>query len=432
MNPSPQDPELPTLAGSGLPVEDRATLADLTDRDLDRLMVLGKISRTINESRNIDEVLGRVLDIALDALGAERGLVLLDRGGDEPEVVARRGLPSAPLAYSKSVAQAVMTTGRPLASLDVTSDPALSPSKSLFMMGTRSVLCVPLTTNSRTIGLLYLDSRVRGAIFSKVQLQLAVVIADMAAAAIERSEYFTAVLQNEKMALVGNLLATIVHELNNPLSSILMTVHLLSPENQLDREAVEILDNESRRCQNLVRSLLRLTRQESDVMGPVNLVDIVNETLALVGKDLQRHKQSLRQDLDATVPHVIGNADQLAQVILNLITNASQALRGRPDPCIDVTLFSRPGWVSLSIADNGAGVAPENVRRIFDPFFTTKTAEEGTGIGLALVDRIVKSHGGRIFLESKPEQGALFRVELPEAPPCGIDSTDSSLREASC
>ncbi|MBI3927756.1 MAG: GAF domain-containing protein, partial [Armatimonadetes bacterium] len=202
-----------------LELEAQVALRDLTSREVDRLAVLARICELMNSSYQFHEVWERVLRVAVEATGAERGLLLLDRGGTEMEVPVAHGTsPDSPagLNYSRSVVDQVMKSGQPLLSLDAMRDERLARSTSLKVLGTRSILCVPMSSRERNLGLIYLDNSIRAGVFTDVDLQLASVIAGLAAAAVERTEYFSQLLQNEKMAAMGTMMAGIVHELNNP------------------------------------------------------------------------------------------------------------------------------------------------------------------------------------------------------------------------
>ncbi|MBI3925711.1 MAG: PAS domain S-box protein [Armatimonadetes bacterium] len=172
----------------------KASLKNLGAEELDRMACLGRISRILNESYRLEEVLARVMDLLVTTLDSERGLLILEREG-ELEVAASRGGGDR---YSLSIVQEVLTSGKPMVCLDASLDHELSASRSLRLLGTRSILCVPLKNPIRTFGLLYLDSSLSAVVFGEAELAMTTIIADMAVAAIERADFFACMIENEQ------------------------------------------------------------------------------------------------------------------------------------------------------------------------------------------------------------------------------------------
>ncbi len=226
--------------------------------------------------------------------------------------------------------------------------------------------------------------------------------------------------QNEKLAAMGSLLAGVAHELNNPLS-VVVGQALLMRETAKDpavQGRAEKIGAAADRCARIVKSFLAMARQRPQVSRPVRLSDVVAQSLELTGYALRASGIEVRLRLPGDLPEVWGDADQLVQVLTNLIINAEQALKGRPEKrSLTISTSHRPsrGELVLKVKDNGPGIAEELQRRIFEPFFTTKEVGSGTGIGLAFCHRVVESHRGRIKVESEPGKGASFVVVLPVA-----------------
>lgn len=227
-----------------------------------------------------------------------------------------------------------------------------------------------------------------------------------------------ALYQSEKLSALGQLLASVSHELNNPLSVVVGQALLLQETNTDPRivERAAKIGNAADRCARIVRTFLTMARQQPAEMRCVSLNDIVETTLEVTGYALRSHDIEAHLDLAPDLPPVWGDADQLNQVLTNLMVNAQHALEEQQGPKrlkVATGYDRRTKRVFLKVRDNGPGIPAEIRSRIFEPFFTTKDAGSGTGIGLALCHRIMESHGGSIRVESVPGQRTVFTVELP-------------------
>jgi len=216
----------------------------------------------------------------------------------------------------------------------------------------------------------------------------------------------------EQLAAIGTLSAGIAHEINNLLQPVLMGIQLalesLNEKRPVDRQVLEVAERELRRAQRLVRQLLDFSGPNRGIVGSVKLNDVIGEVLTLTAKQLQYAQIRLVKEFSASTS-LVGNADQLKQVVLNLIVNAVQAMPS--GGTLTVRTWQTDQNVFMSVEDSGVGITPEVQSRLFTPFFTTKA--DGTGLGLALSDQIVQEHGGRIAVESEPGQGATFTIAFP-------------------
>jgi PAS domain S-box-containing protein len=244
-----------------------------------------------------------------------------------------------------------------------------------------------------------------------------------------------ALFQREKLAAMGTLLASVAHELNNPLAVILMQADLLRADaggGPLAEYAADITEAATR-CERLVRQFLTLARQHAPERTAVDLHALITDTLELLAPALRVDTITVELGLGADLPRLWADPHQLQQVLVNLVTNAQQALRDVAAPR-QLRLATR--WhaarsrVTLEIADSGPGISPELQARIFEPFFTTKAPGMGTGLGLPLCQGIIEGHGGSISVSSAPGQGTTFRIELPvdtvPTVPAGLTSQDEA------
>jgi two-component system NtrC family sensor kinase len=241
--------------------------------------------------------------------------------------------------------------------------------------------------------------------------------------------------QNEKMTMLGSLLAGVAHELNNPLSVVIGQVALLerTTSDPAVLKRAERIHKATERCARIVRTFLAMARQRHREPASVNLNSIVETAVELLAFQLRSGDVQVVCDFAADLPPVLADADQLHQVITNLIVNARQALTDSSPPRtirIATRIEAAGGRLHIVVSDNGPGVPAGIRQRIFDPFFTTKVAGEGTGIGLSLCSSIVRAHGGTISLSDTPGGGATFDIALPlqaseSAPPLALGEVEA-------
>ena len=225
-----------------------------------------------------------------------------------------------------------------------------------------------------------------------------------------------ALQQSEKMAALGGLLAGVAHELNNPLSVVVGQATLLmegSTEPKVITRAEKIY-KAADRCSRIVKSFLALARRKPPEHKQVKLNEVIESALELLGYQIRTNDIQVLLELDKNLPSVIGDGDQLIQVITNLVLNAAQAMDGWMGPKkITIGSFTLNDKVMIKVSDTGPGIPQELRARVFEPFFTTKGNKGGTGVGLALCLNIVASHGGNVALEDTVGGGATFIISIP-------------------
>jgi signal transduction histidine kinase len=226
-----------------------------------------------------------------------------------------------------------------------------------------------------------------------------------------------ALVHSAKMAAFGQLGAGIAHEVNNPLAGILghaqLAIRRLGPENPA-KASLDLIAQETRRCSDIIKNLLRFARQDTPQFQPVNANEAVGAALSIVDHQLSLHGIRIVRELGESLPQVNGDINQLQQVLVNLAINAQQAMAGLRGE-LSVRTRAVGGQVLIELQDSGPGISPELQKKIFEPFFTTKAAGQGTGLGLSVSYGIIESHGGRIEVRSSPGHGATFVISLPVA-----------------
>lgn len=225
-------------------------------------------------------------------------------------------------------------------------------------------------------------------------------------------------LHAEKLASVGILAAGVAHEIGNPLAAIGGYAQLLDSEDTSPderREFAQAIAEQTDRINRIIRDLLDYSRPSQYVGQPVDVNQAIDSVLNMffTSKRLEKDNLAIHRDLSRNLPTVNMDRDQLQQVILNMVINASQAMSGGGK--LSIATQNIDGWVRIDFVDTGPGISPDKLKLIFDPFFTTKPPGQGTGLGLSICDRIVSAAGGRIEAASKVGKGTTFTVMLPPA-----------------
>lgn len=225
-----------------------------------------------------------------------------------------------------------------------------------------------------------------------------------------------AMIRAEKLATAGALATGVAHEVNNPLASISSLVQSLMAREQDTRnhETLRLILAQITRISGVLRDLMDFARPKQPTRVPVDLNDIITKSLELARFDKGFKQLTVTTTLNAHLPQLPLDADQMQQVFLNLLLNARDAVSEEPNGEIVVTTSHRGGEVHVEITDNGSGIPAEHLERIFDPFFTTKPKGQGTGLGLAVCQSIVTAHGGRITVTPQA-RGTVFTITFPES-----------------
>jgi two-component system, NtrC family, sensor kinase len=224
-------------------------------------------------------------------------------------------------------------------------------------------------------------------------------------------------IRSEKLASLGELVAGIAHELNNPLTGILVFSSLLEKSPKLDLECrgdVEVIVRETQRCATIVKGLLEFSRESLPDKKPAAVNTIMDHTLALIGNQSFFHDITIGTDYEERIPEVLVDPNQIEQVFINILLNAAYAMSGTGTLTIRTRICEEGKYAVAEICDTGCGIPEENLGKIFDPFFTTKEGK-GTGLGLSVSYGIVQNHGGHIEVQSTVGEGTTFSVKLPLA-----------------
>ncbi|MBN1679183.1 MAG: GAF domain-containing protein [Anaerolineae bacterium] len=300
----------------------------------------------------------------------------------------------------------------------------------------KSFLGIPLVIKGATAGLVLLLDTINQRRFSQRQIDLAQALVLQAANALDNAQLYrdlelsleelhqtqARLVETARLSAMGELAAAVAHQINNPLTTVLGDTELILqdlPPDDLNAEALQAIWRAGKRAHEVVRRLLAMARSYSvdEILEPQNVNDTINNTLMLVKSHIQQGNVTLLVQLSNDIPPVNGIQGQLEDVWLNLLLNARDAVIGRPEPTIGISTSYQPdqapGYATIVVWDNGAGIPEDTRPQVFEPFFTTKPVGEGTGLGLHICKQIVEKCEGSISLQSLYNEGTRFIIHLP-------------------
>jgi signal transduction histidine kinase len=283
-------------------------------------------------------------------------------------------------------------------------------------------ITVPLMGNDRVLGFMNLwDERVPEA-FASDEIALMLELADHFATVVENSKLYEKMRERDRLAALGEMAAGLAHEIRNPLGAIKGAAQCLDPKTvpAEEREFIEVIIEEVNRLNGVVSAFLDYSRPLKQHFGPTEVNEVVTRTIRLIQNDVPANI-TVKEELADSLARVDADAEQLKQVLINLVQNAIQAIGTSRGDIVVRTLkperfgdFRAPDAVEIQVSDTGPGIPSDQQLNIFVPFFTTK--EKGTGLGLAICQRIVKNHGGNIGVQSRVGEGTTFSIRLPSLP----------------
>lgn len=329
----------------------------------------------------------------------------------------------------------VITSGQAVVSNDPQTDPrsgGLPPGHPPL----RCFLGVPVLKGAEAVGMIGVANRAGG--YTGTEQEQLVILTRAAGALFdsyrrqqERERLERQLRQAEKMAAMGTLIAGVSHEINNPLFALSGYIDLANERVRCGEpeglaKDLAAMGEAVARATAMVQRFLRVAHSPARHRGPCAVNEVVEGGLELAAHDCQLHGVGISRDLAPDLPLIEADSQELLQVMLNLFTNARQAMtgQGRGTLTVATSLAASPyhpvpssassgAWIEIRVQDDGPGIAPEHLGRVFEPFFTTKPVGEGTGLGLSMSHRIVTEHGGTITCRNNPGRGATFMIRLP-------------------
>jgi two-component system, NtrC family, sensor kinase len=402
---------------------------------LSNLQVLYRITEeVVRPSNTIEQLFSRILELSIDVTGADRGCLLLRdvaTGQLVPQVFRhRRGYKQTDrMVVSRTIVDYVIRDRQGVRTSDAPSDARFAPGQSILQAGIREAICVPMQGRYDLQGALYIDITTPperaileerpGSRFNEELLRLMVAIGRQAAIAVEDYRYRQALIKSERLAAVGQTIAILSHHIKNILQGVrggsyLIDMGLKDQNQDLVRKGWTIVEKNQNKILHLVMDMLTFSKDRQPKMTRADL----NETV----RDVYELMQARAEELHARFEYqpspgplmLTFDPEGIHRAVLNIVSNALDAIDGREDPVVTVSIRHDPaaGTVSVEVADNGPGIARELLANLFNIFESTKGAR-GTGIGLAVSQKIIREHGGDVFVDSSPGQGARFTLEWP-------------------
>ena len=395
------------------------------------LLAMYKVSGIIRNNADVDLLLRDVLEQIFRNFRAERGLVMLidDETGElEPRAfLSRSEDPSdADMSISRTIVAEVIEKQEAILTSDATRDERFNPAASIAQQNIRSAMCVPLSTRDRALGIIYVDCRSDAVTFKKADLELLTAIGNEAGVAVENRILHEANLKAERLAAVGQTVAGLSHYIKNVLSCMEagseITSHGLE-EGDLEsaRKGWEIIGRNERKISELVLDMLNYSTERTPVRSSCDLNNVIRDIAEGLGLTAEAVNIRLELALDPELAPVMADATGMHRCVLNLLTNALDAVEGHDDARVVVSTCCDGGRAVVSVRDNGSGIPDDVMPRIFDVFVSTKGAR-GTGLGLAVVKKIINEHAGEISVTSEAGQGAEFKIILPANPASPADA----------
>lgn len=375
----------------------------LGDDEIRRLSRLVEASRALNPCLDYLQAIEQVVDVTRRALGAERALFLVDRGEDDVslEVARGKGVESRGLGFSTTVTKKVLETREPLLSLDAQTDTNLEGVQSLQMLGTVSVVCVPLISKTCCFGLLYLDNSMSRGIFQQADLAMATILADLATTALEKNRRHQSAVQAQAVKSTKNVVSSLTSELLPSLQAL----------ERLNADASDEVRRQLSRCLEVVNKVLPHVRSGRRVRTRTNLMDVF-EDIAL---DFEDNVEFPLCPVDGW-PELVLDLEALSQIVVGTLV-AAGAKQGLP---VKLFISGRQAVLKLSFLSPNQKLTSQDYRKAFLPF---------GGLGLNETQRLVHKNGGLLRVHPNLEGGHIFTVELPTAPTQRQSSTSSSLME---
>jgi signal transduction histidine kinase/pSer/pThr/pTyr-binding forkhead associated (FHA) protein len=395
------------------------------------LQVMYRTSLAVSHTLDIDELLGRILQLVFEWVEADRGcIMLLDPESRELRTKARRDRKAgdaATMQISRTILDYVLDHHEGVLTSDAQEDDRFASGNSVVRTGVREAICVPMRGRYDTVGLIYVDTTTplieavdQGQRrFSDDHLKLMIAIGHQAALAVEDTTYYSAMVQSERLAATGQAIATLSHHIKNILQGIrggsyLVEMGLENDDLGVLRKGWDIVRRNQDKISSLVMDMLTFSKEREPDPLPTDLAALIDDIVETVQQRAAESGATIHWQPPADLPLLLFDPSGMARAVLNVVTNALDAVEGRQQAAVTVVAAADrdAGVARITITDNGAGMSPEMLADIFTLFVSTK-GSKGTGLGLTVSRKILREHGGDIRASSRLGEGSTFVLEFP-------------------
>jgi signal transduction histidine kinase len=418
------------------------------------LQIMYRTALAVSHTLDIDQLLSRIMDMIFEWVEADRGCIMLkqpESGELEPKVRRhRRGAKTEQrITISQTILDYVVEKNEGVLTSNARDDDRWNPAQSILQMGVREAICVPMQGRYDMVGVVYIDTSTSpqkllqqpGSAnkFTEEHLKLMIAIGHQAALAIEDTSYYKAMVQAERLAAVGQTIATLSHHIKNILQGVRGGSYLIemglgdhrqaAAREPVDSQALiaaaetirkgwDIVEKNQQRISTLVLDMLTFSKEREPQPVASQLNDLVADVVELMQSRADEAGVNVEWKPDPQMPVLLFDPEGLHRAVLNVITNAIDACDGRESGRVTVsTSYSDDASLArVIVGDTGAGIPRDDLEKIFS-IFVSKKGGRGTGLGLPVSQKILKEHGGRIRVASEPEQGSCFTLELPAVQP---------------
>lgn len=402
------------------------------------LQVMYRTALAVSHTLEIDQLLQRIMELIFEWVEADRGCIMLIDPADkslQPKVRRTRdGLrPDDKITISKTILDYVIDRNEGVLTSDARQDDRFSPAASIVRMGVREAICVPMRGRYDVVGVIYVDTStspqemIREGVsnkFTEDHLKLMIAIGHQAALAVEDTRYYSAMVQAERLAAIGQTVTTLSHHIKNILQGIrggsyLIELGLTEHDPAVIGKGWKIVEKNQNKISNLVMDMLTFSKQREPDLTTANLNRTVGDAVELMHARADELNVELTWHPGQPMPDLVFDPEGLHRAVLNVITNAIDAAgEDRESGRVAVRSEHAPerSTVWIVVEDDGPGIPPEEMDQLFSPFVSSKKGR-GTGLGLPVSQKILSEHGGRILVASEPGSGCRFTLELPAVLP---------------
>ena len=420
--------------GSSLFTEVEHSNSPWLARARSNLQIMYRTALAVSHTLDIDQLLHRILELIFEWVEVDRGCIMIvDQATEalEPKVHRdRQGAQNDTIHISRRILDYVMQHKEGVLTSDASEDQRWDPGGSIVQTGVREAICVPMQGRYGIVGIIYIDTFTppanilrqgtgRTEKFTDEHLKLMVAIAHQAALAIEDTSYYSAMVQAERLAAVGQAITTLSHHIKNILQGIrggsyLIEEGLKSDEAEIVRKGWNIVDKNQEKISNLVLDMLTFSKEREPELATANLNQVTSDVIELMQVRVADANVKLEWNSDDDMPDMTFDPEGLHRAILNVVTNAIDACDDRPDATVKVSTkyFNEKDLAQVIVEDNGIGIAESDLNKMFT-MFESRKGGRGTGLGLPVSKKILLEHGGGILVDSTPQVGSRFTLELP-------------------